>query len=522
MSYIWDGSSSAPIESFSRPVFSPDDKTVAFVRYSDCGCHDVITTRIEIDAPEGGRRETVYDFADLRRIETHDWSPDGEHILFSSGADDGSVFLATLSVTDQTLQRLVTLDWAHPSRAQYSPDGRFIAYESTKGGDRKIYLINADGAQERVLVDSPGEDDEPLWTRDGRFLLFRTDRSGKWDLHALRMENGQPVGDDVLIKSSLGTESHLRGMTTEGQLYYHELVGGMDVAVMERTDFRAQTAQVTMLPRVLTADNRLPSFAADGQRLAYLAGRSSRDPHINITDLEGKILQEMRLERRFRLGSRPIFSPDGEQMGVVLYDAGKQRLGVVSAETGTLLKLLSPLEQEREGFFWFLGWSRDSRILHVLLKLETGERSLAAIDVETEQVVESSVLSRDVGMAHLSPSKEYLALWSSWVSGQLVLRSLEDGSERRLKVSQVGAFIAWDFDSRHLFYQKSEDNSSLYSFSLDTEEETLLVEDMKDLTLNSVSPDGRHLGFTNQGPWDERVWVLENFLPESTEQVGSR
>ena len=158
----------------------------------------------------------------------------------------------------------------------------------------------------------------------------------------------------------------------------------------------------------------------------------------------------------------------------------------------------------------------------MLLKLETGERSLAAIDVETEQVVESSVLSRDVGMAHLSPSKEYLALWSSWVSGQLVLRSLEDGSERRLKVSQVGAFIAWDFDSRHLFYQKSEDNSSLYSFSLDTEEETLLVEDMKDLTLNSVSPDGRHLGFTNQGPWDERVWVLENFLPESTEQVGSR
>jgi len=311
-------------------------------------------------------------------------------------------------------------------------------------------------------------------------------------------------------------------MTTDGQLYYFELVSAMDAAIANRVIHSTKTLQANILPKVLVADTRNPVFDPNGQRLAYVAG-GSRDPHINITDLEGKIQQEIRFERQVRPRG-PMFSPDGKQLGVSLYEAGELRLGLVSLETGSLLKLLSPLGQEPGGYFNFIGWSLDGQTLYVLLKPETGEKALVAIDVETEQVVESSVLSPDVLLAHLSPSKEYLALWSR-SSGRLMLRSLEDGTERQLKATQVGPFVAWDFDSRHLFYQKYEDSRGLYSFSIDTEEERLLVEDMEDLALSSVGPDGNHLGLTRNGVWDERVWVLENFLPEnpeSTDQSASR
>ena len=149
------------IEFFEDPVLSPDDKTVVFMRYPNGrgGADD--TTRIEVDSIEGGHRETLYDAKDLINMFTKDWSLDGENILVSSEAADRSVFLATLNLTDRRLQRLVTLNWEQPRRAQYSPDGRFIAYDSTKDGDRKIYLMSADGAQEDVLVDSPGQDDSP-------------------------------------------------------------------------------------------------------------------------------------------------------------------------------------------------------------------------------------------------------------------------------------------------------------------------------------------------------------------------
>ena len=512
------------IEFFEDPVLSPDDKKVAHVRYANFAGG---ATRIEVDSIEGGHRETVYDANDQVNLFNLDWSPDGEHILISGEAADRSAFLATLSLEDKTLQRLVTLNWERPRRAEYSPDGRFIAYDSSKGGDRKIYLISADGAQERVLVDSPGQDDSPLWTRDGRFLLFRSDRSGKWDLYALRMQNGQPTGDDILLKSNLGAATTLGGVTTAGQLFYFETVGGSDIAITERITTPAQTAHVRTLPKVGVTNNSRPAFAPDAKRVVCLA----RTPQVTrrivrITDLEGTILKDIPLERRFNTNDPPEWSPDGKKLGLRVYGSGENQLMVLSAETGAVLKVVSPLEEK--GFFFPLGWSRDSRLFYVLLKPNVGDTSLATIDVETEQVVESTVLSHDVRRARLSPSGNYLAmaLTARPAPGQepvtqLVLRSLEDGSERLLTEGRINRFFTRDFDSRHLLYRKSEDDRQ-HSFSLDTEEETVLVEDMQDFGLAAVSPDGQYWALQNRGRENARILVLENFLPGSNEQTASR
>ena len=503
-------------EFFEDPVFSPDEKHVVYVRYGNVRGEP---TRIEVDSIDGGNREVVYDSKETRNMFTYDWSPDGETILLSSQAADRSEFLATLSLTDKTLQRLVTLNWERPRRAQYSPDGRFVAYDSTKGGDSSIYLISADGAQERVLVDSPGQDDSPLWTRDGQFLLFRSSRSGKWDLYALRMQDGQPVGHEVLVKSNLGAETNLRDVTTKGQLFVHELVGGRDIAIAERIDTPVRTVQVKILPKVLTTENKGPSFAPDGQRLAYMAGLPGSGLTIRVTDLEGRILRDIPLERRFGSNGPPLFSPDGTKLGLRVYDSGENQLMVHSAQTGALLKMFSPLEEK--GHFFLLGWSRDSRGVYVLLKPAAGGTSLALIDIDTERAVESTVLSPDVRRARLSPSKDYLAMIAATeheLATRLVLRSLEDGSEKLLKEG-ISISLTWDFDSRHLFYKKGSwgvVENRMYSFSIETEEETVLVDDMQELQLVSVSPDGKYWGLQN-GPQDRdsRIWVLENFLPES-------
>ena len=509
-------------ENFLSPVLSPDDTRVAYVRYSQCSGDTTIATRIEVNTLDGGHRETVYEFADARDVKAHDWSADGERLLLSIRAADDSMFLATLGFADRTVQRLVTLDWSAPQRAQYSPDGQFIAYDSTKRGDRQIYLMSADGDQERVLVDSSGEDDQPLWTHDGGFLLFRSDRAGKWDLYALRMRAGQPLGDDVLIKANFGTGTSLRGITPEGQLFYYETVGGMSVAIAERVETPRETLQAKILPKVLAIDARDPDFFPDGRRLAYVTGNYQHQK-IRITDVEGEILQDIQVDRRYRLRS-PRVSPDGGRLAMTVYDAGAQRILVLSAETGTLLKVLSPVEGDET--FFDLRWSQDSRRVHLLKKRGTGgdprTRSLVSIDVETEEV-ESTALSLDTSAAKLSPSEEYVALIgrgdTNW-NNYLVLRSLADGSEKRLAGPAIRS-VVWEADSRRLVYLKWGD-TRLYSFSLDTEEETVLVEDMKDLVPKAATPDGKYWAFTNQGEWDEHLWVLENFLPARADVSASR
>jgi len=154
------------------------------------------------------------------------------------------------------------------------------------------------------------------------------------------------------------------------------------------------------------------------------------------------------------------------------------------------------------------------------------------IDVETERVIESTVLPAECCLRFsLSPSGEaLLMLLAPDLSGggerttRLVLRSLVDGSERLL-TEESSIRFGWDFDSRHVLYLKGpwgHDENRLYSLSLDTYEETVLVEDTQDLGFPAVSPDGKHWAFEQHGGQDARILVLENFLPESTEASASR
>ena len=152
-----------------------------------------------------------------------------------------------------------------------------------------------------------------------------------------------------------------------------------------------------------------------------------------------------------------------------------------------------------------------------------GERTLAQVDVETGQVVESTTLPPGASGV-LSPSKEYLAMMVPDPLGdgpwQVVIRSLEDGSDQVLTALALtpiwAARVVWDFDSGHLLYRKVG-GDRLYSFSLETEEETLLVEDMQGFDLFSVSPDGKHWALRKLNSEQSLIWVLENFLPESPE-----
>lgn len=67
-----------------------------------------------------------------------------------------------------------------PSREmRISPDGRYIAYDlppRENSPHRDIFLLGIDGGQETPLVEGPGIERVLDWTRDGKWLLFDSDR----------------------------------------------------------------------------------------------------------------------------------------------------------------------------------------------------------------------------------------------------------------------------------------------------------------------------------------------------------
>ena len=156
-----------------NPVFSPDGKRIAF--------------------SAGGRGEAhVYvintDGSELRRLTDEPgpkfvscFSPDGSRIAYISdptGEDDNYFDIYTMLVDGSNKQRLTFSGGASPA---FSPDGRFIAFDTTCNGVGHISRINADGTGLVQLTHTdpgkparfPGLDNgDPLFSPDGEWIYF--------------------------------------------------------------------------------------------------------------------------------------------------------------------------------------------------------------------------------------------------------------------------------------------------------------------------------------------------------------
>jgi Tol biopolymer transport system component len=64
---------------------------------------------------------------------------------------------------------------SHPdyeSRPVYSPDGKYLAFTSTRSGNGDIYALNLAGGQLTRLTYDDAADNVNAWSRDGKFIYF--------------------------------------------------------------------------------------------------------------------------------------------------------------------------------------------------------------------------------------------------------------------------------------------------------------------------------------------------------------
>ena len=70
-----------------------------------------------------------------------------------------------------------------------SPDGEQIAF-TYKGN---IYIVDADGGQARQITSNPAYDTDPMWTPDGRQIVFASYREKSKDIYKVSAAGGAPV-----------------------------------------------------------------------------------------------------------------------------------------------------------------------------------------------------------------------------------------------------------------------------------------------------------------------------------------
>ena len=114
------------------------------------------------------------------------FSPDGQRIAFSSGRSGNVEEIWVAAADGSGAQQLTIGPGLRQSLPEWSPDGRQIAFESRDvNGRTQIWIIPADGGVPRRATTDSGEENAPLWSRDGKRIYFLSDRGGQglWGGH---------------------------------------------------------------------------------------------------------------------------------------------------------------------------------------------------------------------------------------------------------------------------------------------------------------------------------------------------
>ena len=133
-------------------------------------------------------------------------SPSGSHVAFDRVADDGNVEIWVTEIARDVRTRW-TFDAARDEFPIWSPDGRRILFRSNRGGVFDLYEKAADGADgERLVLHTDFEKWPDAWSHDGRYVLYE-ERTTQDDLWVL------PISGDripIPVTRTAFQESHAR------------------------------------------------------------------------------------------------------------------------------------------------------------------------------------------------------------------------------------------------------------------------------------------------------------------------
>ena len=90
------------------------------------------------------------------------WSPVDDKIAFTTMQKNGEIDIFTVNADGTGLKQL-TYRARHNEAPSWSPDGTMIVFSSDRGGSSKLYVMNADGRNQRSLK-LAGEQMQPCWS----------------------------------------------------------------------------------------------------------------------------------------------------------------------------------------------------------------------------------------------------------------------------------------------------------------------------------------------------------------------
>jgi eukaryotic-like serine/threonine-protein kinase len=149
------------------PVWSPDGKQIAFA--SQRGDH----VNVYVKPVSGEQAETPLLESDIPKIPL-DWSHDGNFLLYAAYVANGEEELWVLPTRGAHDPRLLLKPPFYNGDGRFSPDSRWIVYNSRDQGTEEVFVMPFPGPGPRIRI-SPRGGSSPRWRSDANAILFLDD-----------------------------------------------------------------------------------------------------------------------------------------------------------------------------------------------------------------------------------------------------------------------------------------------------------------------------------------------------------
>ncbi|GAB3693009.1 S41 family peptidase [Spirosoma flavus] len=391
-------------------------------------------------------------------------SPDGTEIAFVSGGDIWTVPVAGGDA------HLLVAQTDNESRPLYSPDGKYLAFSSTRSGNGDIYLLTLETGALRRLTYDDGGDNLTAWSNDSKMVYFQStsrDISGMNDIYRVLITGGtpMPVTADRYASEFFGTPSpdgttlafSARGIAAAQ--WWRKGSSHLDQSEIWTYKIGTKKGDKPAYERLTEggAKELWPMWSPDGQTIYYMSDRSGSQ----------------------NLWSKPL---KGQPAMLTTFKDGRVIWPSMSHNGKTIVF-------ERDFQIWkFDVASKQATPVSIRLR---GAAAGPAVDH-----VKLSSQFRDLVV---SPDGKKVAFTAH---GEVFAASAKEGGDA-VRVSNSPALesqLVWTPNSRMLLYISTRNGvANLYQYDFSTQAETRLTDSQQDDGAPVVSPDGKEVAFLRNG-----------------------
>jgi eukaryotic-like serine/threonine-protein kinase len=434
-------------EDDTQPAYSFDGKRIAFRSSREGGGIFIMT-----ETGESPKKLIGFGYNPA-------WSPDGKEIVCTENSVETNTRTQSVSkmwiVNATTGESRILLD-SDAVHASWSPNNKRIAFWSmSEGTQRDVRTISTQGGEPVPVTRDAAQDFNPVWSPDGRYLYFISNRKGTFALWRVEIdeESGKTLGEPELVPLPSARTAHASFSRDGKHMVFAQLSQTQNA---ERFTFDPLNEKLG--PRdTATFGSTLvgsPSISPDGSLLAYTRSGSGVDSELYVLKAGSSLPNQITENTGNNL--IPRWSPDGRQIAVYsnetgpyeIYSmnsdgSGRQRLTDVGG-TGAVYGIWSPV---------------DKRLAYSLFGGKTYIMDLSK--PFHEQTLHETPFfpdSKDHFIAwDWSPDGKYLSgsrAGSNIEEHGLYIYSLE--TRQYQEISEIGGRAIWLNDSRRLLFTSAD------------------------------------------------------------------